>query len=810
MYTFVRLRTLSTCIILCTVIPVLQSQKSISGTLIDEEQSALPYVNVVLMNNSDSSIVSSTTSGQDGVFRLREIPPSRYLLAFSAIGYRKIILNASLENEQSSLSMGKISMEKSVEQLEEVTVTAEKPLIELKPDRLVVNVQSSVTASSSTALEMVERSPGIVVDKFNNLIGLNGKTGTRIMINGNISRLPMEAIIQMLSGMPARNIERIEILTNPPAKYEAEGDAGFLNIVLLKSENKGMSGSVSAIAGYGYNEKAGANGGLNFRNDWINIFADYSFYYDHTYATAYNRRTFTQLDTTFTHSSFETRYPTVINQNLTTGIDLSLSSNTILGILFQGSYRDWQQEAISTTDIVKEPGGASSIISDKTETNRSFQYMVNLNLHHRFSENQLLNVDLDYFDYYNYQPQQYLNRFLTADDVLLYEQEFQVDKTTPLSGYASKIDYTHTMASYLHVEAGIKAAFTFFNNEVVTQNTGVSSNGISDNHEENAVMEEQIAAAYISIKASPGDQIELQGGIRYEYSDTDLEMNDQNNIDRRYSSLFPSLTASWKINSDQTLNASAGRRITRPSFFNLAPFVYYFDPYTMITGNSELKPAFTTNYQTSYLFKRFLVSFQYSREINSIVNFQPQTDVETNNTIYSSVNLDLVNTYDLSVNFPVKITSWWRMRNDLTGGRSILDSKYSGATIHYENWFAHLKTFQTLKFKGDFSIELIGTYLSPTRFGVSTKDMSYRLDLGIKKGFRKHDGEISLFASDVFNTFRPLYFSTEYPALQIFNKVEYQLETRVIRLTYTWKFGNKELKNHRERATGSAEERNRL
>ncbi|MCA1746217.1 MAG: outer membrane beta-barrel family protein, partial [Bacteroidales bacterium] len=567
---------------------------------------------------------------------------------------------------------------------------------------------------SSTALEMVERSPGIIVDKFNNMIGLNGKTGTRIMINGKISRLPMEAIIQLLSGMPARNIERIEILTNPPAKYEAEGDAGFLNIVLLKSKNKGISGSVSAIAGYGYNEKAGANGGLNYRNDWINIFADYSYYYDHTYQLAYNQRTFTHLDTTFTHSSIGNRYPTVINQNLTAGIDLSLSSNTILGILFQGSYRNWQQEAQSIAETEKEPGDAFKIISDRTETNRSFQYMINVNLQHSFSENQLLNVDLDYFDYYNYQPQQYINRFLTADDALLYEQQIQIDKTTPLNGYTSKIDYTHTFASYLQVEAGIKVAYTSFNNEVVTQNTGVSSIGNSGNSDETATMEEQIAAAYVSFNASPGDNLELRGGLRYEYSFTDLEMSDQGAIERRYSSLFPSLTASWKIHSDHTLNASAGRRITRPSFFNLAPFVYYLDPYSVIMGNSELKPAFTSNYRTSYLYKRFLVSFQYSREMNSIVNFQPQTDVETNNTIYSSVNLDLVNTYDLSVNFPIKITSWWRMSNDLTGGKSILDSKFSGANIHYENWFAHLKTAQTLKFKGDFSIEVIGSYLSPT------------------------------------------------------------------------------------------------
>lgn len=810
MYTFVRLRMLFACIFLCTVIPILKSQNIISGTLISEEQSALPYVNVVLMNIVDSSIVSSTISGQDGDFELREVPPSSYLLAFSAIGYRKTVLTASLENEQTSLALGKISIEKEVQELEEVVVTAEKPLIELKLDRLVVNVQSSVTASSSTALEMVERSPGIIVDQYNNQIGLNGKTGTRVMINGKISHMPMEAIIQMLSSMPARNIERIEILTNPPAKYEAEGDAGFLNIVLLKSENQGFNGSASVIAGYGFNEKAGVNGGLNFRTDRINIFADYSYYYDHTYQSAYNQRTFTHLDTTFTHSSIETRYPTVINQNLTAGIDLSLSSNTILGILFQGSYRNWQQVSQSIAETEKNPGDDFKIISDRTETNRSLQYVINVNLQHRFSENQLLNMDLDYFDYYNYQPQQYTNRFLTADDVLLYEQQIQIDKTTPLNGYASKIDYTHTLASYLQVETGIKAAFTSFNNEVSTQETGMHSNGIGDNHDEVAIMEEQIAAAYVSFNASPGDNLELRGGLRYEYSYTDLEMSDQGANERRYSSLFPSLTASWKIQSDHTLNASAGRRITRPSFFNLAPFVYYLDPYTVLMGNSDLKPAFTSNYRTSYLYKRFLVSFQYSREINSIVNFQPQTDVEANRTVYSSVNLDLVKTYDLSVNFPIKITSWWRMRYDLTGGRTVLDSEYSGSTIHYENWFAHLKTTQTLKFKKNFSIELIGTFLSPTRFGVSTRDMSYRVDLGINKGFKKHQGEISLFVSDLFNTYRPLYFNTRYPDLQIFNRVEFLIETRVIRLTYTWNFGNKDLKHHRERTTGSEEERSRL
>jgi outer membrane receptor protein involved in Fe transport len=238
--------------------------QKVRGKVLEKDGKPLPFANVLLLSSKDSTLVKGAVTAENGSFSIENTKQGTYLVVVSMIGYQKTfsaIFTISEENSTNTLPLLTVAPEDR--QLDEVKVTAQKPLFEQQIDKLIVNVGNTLTAAGSTALDVLERSPGIVVNRQNNALSMSGKNGVLVMVNGKISRLPIDAVLQMLQGMQASNIEKIELITNPSARYDAEGDAGIINIVLKKNTDQGTNGTISLTMGHGYYEKPSASINLN-------------------------------------------------------------------------------------------------------------------------------------------------------------------------------------------------------------------------------------------------------------------------------------------------------------------------------------------------------------------------------------------------------------------------------------------------------------------------------------------------------------------------------------------------------------------
>lgn len=244
-----------------------KGQSMIKGQIENENGVLLPYATVLLLSPADSSLIKGVVTTENGTFEINDVTAGDYLLSAQTVGYTPTYSSGFTIIDQPILVLKTLQLNEKVTELGEVVIAATKPLFEQQIDRLVVNVQSSITASSGTVLEVLERSPSVMVDHYNSALRMNGKNGVQVMVNGKLSRMPMEALYQMLSSMQATNIEKIELITTPPANFDAEGDAGYINIVLKTSEGEGINGSLFANTGKGRKFNRAFGGDINIRKN---------------------------------------------------------------------------------------------------------------------------------------------------------------------------------------------------------------------------------------------------------------------------------------------------------------------------------------------------------------------------------------------------------------------------------------------------------------------------------------------------------------------------------------------------------------
>jgi hypothetical protein len=309
------------------------AQTNIRGFVIDAKSEPLANANILLLNPKDSSLVKGSVTSKTGEYNFANIPAGSYFISSTFVGFKQVNTEVfHIEKNKPEFNITPLRFAESETQLGEVRITAKKPLFEQKIDRMVINVASSVTAAGSTVLEVLERSPGIIVDHQNNSLSMNGKSGVVIMLNGKISRMPLSAIMQMLAGMSSSNIEKIELITTPPANFDAEGNAGYINIVLKTNTQYGTNGSFSLTAGYGKGPITSASLNFNHRKGKINIYGDYSF----------SRREYEQMFSFYRKVMYQgksiesnvrsNRDPLSVNYDGRLGLDVELNKKTILGL----------------------------------------------------------------------------------------------------------------------------------------------------------------------------------------------------------------------------------------------------------------------------------------------------------------------------------------------------------------------------------------------------------------------------------------------------------------------------------------------
>lgn len=788
----------------------LLAQSRIFGTIKDSLDKNITGANVLLLNTSDSALVKGTLSDAKGNFLFRDISDGNYFIKSTYTGFTEINTETFSITAGNNKDLGLFHLYEKGVQLDEVKVVVKRPLLEQKIDRLIINVANSVTSAGNTALEILERSPGVIVDHQNGTIVMNGKAGVVVMMNGKISHMPVTAIVQMLSGMTSGNIEKIELITTPPANLDAEGNAGYINIVLKENNNYGTNGSYSVTAGYGSGWIAGASANMNHRSGKINLYGDlnYSRVESPLPINAYSK---ISNNGSIQETSFiGDRFNIIPNINGRLGADWQLSKRTIAGVLFSGYYNGYRQTEHNLNNIIINSKLDTIVHLDNREKNYWYNYSGNINLQHNFNANDNLQLNLDYIYYYNNQPVNYHSSYYDNSNSFAYDQYFRSGKKTPIHFVVLAGDYSKKLATKINMQAGVKQTISTFDNtlsfENLRQNAWITDNDLSAIYK----LKENYNAAYISFDIAISNNTEAKGGLRFEHTTTNLGTEQTKNIvDRNYTNLFPSVFISHKLNENSALNFSYSRRITRPTFNNLAPFTYYLNANTLITGNAALQASLSDIVKVGFTFKKYLLSFSYSNEKGAIAGFQAHADSVLNKIKLSAENLQSVKILSGVLAIPLDVTTWWSMQYNITGAWQQANALYLARPVKVQQVYYTISAIERFALPKNYTIELAGNYYSPQLNGIAVMRASGSLDAGIRKKFKGKGGSLYLNAINILNTtVFSLYVNL--PEYNLVNSLKAVFVPPNVKLTYTRSFGKEKLKERRERNTGAEEEKGRV
>ena len=783
--------------------------QSITGMVTNSDKKPVIAASVLLLKATDSTLVKGTMSSATGNFSFPGIPPGNYTLQISFSGFEDTYSSVVVK-DNISIDLGNFQLKEVSKQLEKVTVTTKRPLFEQRIDRMIVNVRSSITASGSTVLDVLERSPGIVVDRQNNSISMNGKDGVMVMINGKLNRMPLSALVQMLAGMNASNVEKIELITTPPANFDAEGNAGYINLVLISNPNQGFNGSYSLTMGYGRGETPAASINFNYRHNKTNLYGDYSYSLLHTKQLFTNYRKVDYQGDVIENYVENDRNTFQRNHNVRLGLDYEINKKTVMGLLMAAYNNKWHMDAENELNktVNNVPDSFTTITND--EINHWKHYMADLNLQHNFKAGQTLSFDINYLWYNDNNPTNYTNRYYNAQHVFLSSDLTKSTKLTPINFWVGTADYTTSLNKKWKMQTGIKATISRFTNDVgverFLQNVWVKDQELTGKYH----LKENIGAAYASFDGDINTKTSVKIGLRYEYTKSNLGSTVKANIvDRKYGRLFPTFFLNRKLDDNNSMNLSYSRRINRPTFNEMAPFVIFMDPNTFFAGNSAIQPSITNMVKMDYLYKSYVFSVSYNIETETIARFQTEVDVSSNKQYFKAQNLDKTKLLNVSLSLPFTITKWWSMQNNFIGSWKNVKAVYKNEPIEISQLGLVISHAQTFRLPKDYAFELTGFYVSPGLFGISRIKAIGSLDVGLQKKIGKKGGSLRFAVGDLLQT-EWIRVYTDQPEQHFYTRSNFRFAYRTFRLTWSCPFGNKELKDKRARRTGAEEESGRV
>lgn len=788
------------------IVQLSHSQYTVSGTATDSNELPLSFANVLLLQANDSTFVSGTTSGDNGAFKLSVKTAGNYVITVSVLGFDTYTTDTiSLSDTRPENILGTVQLSEGALSLNEVQVVGSLPLIERKIDRLVVNIANKVNTAGSSALEILERSPGVVVNRLGNSIAMLGKEGVNVMVNGKVQYMPADALFSYLQGMDADNIQSLELITTPPANLDAQGNAGYINLVLKKNPDEGFNGGYSVSAGYGRGEIGNASVNFNYRKNKINLFWSYSYLRGgQEQYTTLDRRTGTgaKFNETLLISD---RNPTQNNHNYRLGLDIQASDRTTIGILFSGYGNNWDMNATNSTNIRPSSAPDTLAISQNTEVNDWQHLQSNINLVHSFENGATLNADFDYLVYDNQNPINYDLRFQNETGNQLSNQNLLSKKDTPFNILVGKLDYSVPVGEKGKLSVGAKYVTSDFENKITLSNNGVTLPNFTSTSD----LTENIFALYSQLEYQLFKKTTLKGGLRYEKSDTELNStNGGNVVDRNLNNFFPSVYWNQKMGELSSFNLSYSRRINRPSFSDMAPFVIFLDPRTSFGGNAALRPALANTFQADYMRKSISLSAQYTDEEFTIVGFQNRFDPSTGTQLILPDNLVGQKTASLTLSFPIKVIDWWKMRYFSTVLWQESTTVEDLGTFTFDQTNFRINGNQTFTLGKDYTAELSGFYQTRSLVGNVKFEPLGILNFGIQKKF-KGGSRLAFNVSDIFNSLERVGI-TDIPEENIYIERAFDFSQRTFKLTYSASFGNKGVKKERDRKTGADEEKNRI
>ncbi|ODT35094.1 MAG: TonB-dependent receptor [Niabella sp. SCN 42-15] len=782
--------------------------QKISGAVLDADGTPLQNASVALLNQKDTSVVKLAVADLKGTYVFDGFAPGKYLIRANFVGYERGYSN-HFEITTTDVTVEPIVLQKTTTQLTGVTVTARRPLVEVKADKMVVNVEGTVNATGNDGIELLRRSPGVMVDKDDN-ISLAGKSGTVIYIDGKPSPLRGADLAAFLRSLQSSSVESIEIITNPSAKYDAAGNAGIINIKLKKDKSLGTNGSVNAGYNQGFYPKFNGGFSLNHRNKNVNLYGNYNFYdgKNHTEQAIFRA----QGDSTFDQNGVMTLNRT--SHNFKAGADFFVSRKSTVGIMANGTLAENGFNNRGPMEIAYKPTGVVDRILLTSTDMKGKRNNVNFNANYRYADTsgRELNLDADYGFYKNSSEQFLPNIYYKADGTTeLYRNVYRMIAPTNIDLFAFKADYEQKLGKGKIGFGGksgyVKTANDFRRYDVIN-NTDVLDQSRSNQFN----YKEYVNALYATYnRAFKGYAIQL--GLRAENTNSDGRsvnefLNYDETLHRNYTDLFPTASVTFNKNPMNQFTVAYGRRIDRPSYENLNPFEFKLNDYLYMRGNTELKPQYTNSFSITNVFKyKLTTKLDYSHVKNMFAQVIDTT--EGSKAFQTTRNLASQDVVSLNVSYPFMYKQFMSFSN-LTGNYSKYKADFGdGRTVDLDNFGLQYFVQNTQKFgkKKDWTAELTGLYISPFVWQGMFKGKSMGgVDLGLQKNILAGKGTLKTSVTDIFNTMR---FRGESDYGGAYNNVLAKWESRQFKVNFTYRFGSAQIKAARQRKTAAEDERTR-
>lgn len=748
------IRFLLVCAVISTSLFLSAQNSSISGIINDEKGIGIPFATIILKSQKDSSMVKADITSENGEFLLEMIPPGRYFTESSYIGLTTHV-STVFELGKSPFIHPPVSLMADAKQLDEVLVTAQRALIEVKPDRTVFNVQGTINSAGENGLNILRKAPGVLVDNNNNITVL-GRAGVLLYVDGKRIPLRGDDLTNYLQNLSSEQIDKIDIITNPGSKYEAQGNAGIIDIRLKKDKNLGGNSSISGSYGHGRYGQGNINANGNYRNKKMNTFGGLGY----NKGVRWNKMLFDTYQNGFRLNESNISTSDYDGWNGRWGTDFFISTKSTIGFIVGAQTNSSLSKSNNLTYISNQakPAQIDSILTaPNTSDSERNQATFNINYAYESGKNKLT-LDADYGSFRNQNDHIQPNLYYDPSRTNIISQNLNTYNTPVTINIATaKADFT-TEAWGGNLDIGTKFSNVVTDNKFLFYNV---LNGVSernDNRSNQFKYDENVIAGYLNYSRKLNAKWNASAGLRVENTNATgdliafLPQLEEAPVDFNYNSFFPSAGLTYQHHPEHVYSLNYGRRINRPDYNVLNPFREQLSELSYSRGNKFLQPEIVNNIELGYTLKyRFSFKLAYSLTTNQITRLIGPDAQDPRAGFISWDNLATQKLYSFNVSLPFNITKWWNTYMNIStsyidnqadyGDNGVVDVQAGTYNVFQQHTFNIGKKWKA---------ELSGWYSGPGVWGgVFLYDPSYSLNLGLQRKFFNDKMNVRLSASDI-------------------------------------------------------------
>jgi outer membrane receptor protein involved in Fe transport len=731
----------------------------IVGKVIDGEGGApLEYATISILNPGDSSIVDGGITGADGTFSLNA-KEGTFLLGVQFISYRSKYFTVTLSKEKPIHNLGTVTLSPDTETLDEVVIQGRQQQMTMELDKRIFNVGQDLSNISGTAADVLDNIPSVNVDIEGN-VSLRGSQNVRILVNGKPSGLVGISSTDALRQLQGNMIERVEVVTNPSARYEAQGNAGIINIILKKEDEKGINGSFNVNTGVPHNHGASFN--LNYRRSWLNLFASYGIDYRRNPGSGFTNQQFLREDTTFYHDITNDRLRAGWSNTFRIGSDFFLNefnTITVSGLLQLGDEENTTEILYKDFDENEVLQSQSLRFDNELEDERDIEFALNYTKTFSDDENRKLTADIQYRESKEVEDAEQLQGPLPLNAEQFQPDVFQRSLNDEFENtLLLQTDYVHPFSKDGKFEAGYRGSIRTIDNAYVVEQK--NEDGVYENLEgftNDFTFDENIQAGYV-IYGNKWGRFTFQGGLRVEVTriKTLLEQTNERN-DKNYTDFFPSAHMTFDLLNNNNVQVSYSRRIDRPGFWSLNPFSNFTDPLNIRAGNPDLDPEYTDSYELGYL-KNWptgsLYTSVYYRHSTGVIDRIRYIDVSQGDSITYSIpqNLSLRDAIGVEFTYSQDIGDWWRLNGTANFFHQKTEGNFREQDLSNETFTMSTRVTSQMTLWDVLEYQVSFNYRAPQQ-GTQGKQRSfYTIDMGVSKEIFKGKGTLTFNVRDILNS----------------------------------------------------------